>query len=52
VVFTEIRPVLLGTGEALWAGIDLSALRHECVTHVAGVRAMHVFLRTIHAEAS
>ena len=40
-----IRPVLLGTGEALWAGIDLSALGYECVKHVAGVRATHVFLR-------
>jgi hypothetical protein len=40
-----IRPVLLGTGEALWVGIDLPALGYECVTHVAGVRATHVFLR-------
>src|SRR5256712_5241224 len=40
-----IRPVLLGTGEALLAGIDLPALGYECVNHVSGVRAMHVFLR-------
>jgi dihydrofolate reductase len=39
-----IRPVLLGTGEALWASIDLSALGYECVKHMAGDRAMHVFL--------
>ena len=40
-----VRPVLLGTGEALFAGIDLPALGYECVKHVAGNRAMHVFLR-------
>ncbi len=40
-----IRPVLLGRGEALFADIDLSALGYECVKHVAGIRAMHVFLR-------
>ena len=40
-----VRPVLLGTGEALLADIDLPALRYECAEHVAGERAMHVFLR-------
>jgi dihydrofolate reductase len=40
-----IRPVLLGSGEALWQGIDLHALGYECVRHVAGERALHVFLR-------
>ena len=40
-----VRPVLLGTGEALFAGIDLPTLGYECVKHVAGNRAMHVFLR-------
>jgi dihydrofolate reductase len=40
-----VGPVLLGTGEALLAGIDLPALGYECVEHVAGERAMHVFLR-------
>jgi len=40
-----IRPVLLGAGEALWTGIDLPALGYEAVKHVAGDRAMHVFLR-------
>jgi dihydrofolate reductase len=40
-----IRPVLLGHGEALWAGIDWPALGYECVKHVAGTRATHVFLR-------
>ena len=40
-----VRPVLLGTGEALLADIDLPALGYECAEHVAGQRAMHVFLR-------
>jgi dihydrofolate reductase len=39
------RPVLLGRGEPLLVGIDLPALGYECVRHVAGNRAMHVFLR-------
>ena len=40
-----IRPVLLGAGEALWRDLDLSALGYECVRHVAGERATHVFIR-------
>jgi dihydrofolate reductase len=40
-----VRPVLLGAGEALWAGMDLPALGYETVKHVAGDRAMHVYLR-------
>ena len=40
-----VRPVLLGKGEALFAGLDLPALGYEAVKHVAGVRATHVFLR-------
>jgi dihydrofolate reductase len=40
-----IRPVLMGSGEALWQGIDLHALGYECAKHVAGERALHVFLR-------
>jgi dihydrofolate reductase len=39
-----LRPVLLGNGEALFAGLDLPALGYKCVKHVAGIRAMHVFL--------
>jgi dihydrofolate reductase len=39
------RPVLLGTGENLWSGIDLHALGYECARSVAGERATHVFLR-------
>jgi len=40
-----IRPVLLGSGENLLQGLDLRALGYECERHVAGERAMHVFLR-------
>jgi dihydrofolate reductase len=40
-----IRPVLLGSGENLWQGLDLRALGYECARHVAGERALHVFLR-------
>jgi dihydrofolate reductase len=40
-----VRPVLLGEGEALWTGLDLSALGYECVRSVQGERAMHVVLR-------
>jgi dihydrofolate reductase len=40
-----LRPVLLGGGEALFAGLDLRALGYECVKSVAGERATHMFLR-------
>ncbi len=40
-----VQPVLLGSGEHLFTGIDLPALGYECTKHVAGERAMHVFLR-------
>jgi dihydrofolate reductase len=40
-----ISPVLLGSGEHLLHGIDLSALGYECAKYVAGERAAHVFLR-------
>jgi dihydrofolate reductase len=40
-----IRPVLLGEGEHFWHDIDLPSLNYECIEHVAGERAMHVFLR-------
>jgi len=40
-----ISPVVLGSGENLFEGIDLRALGYECVKHVAGTRAAaHVFL--------
>jgi hypothetical protein len=37
--------VFLGTGEHLFADIDVRALGYECAKHVAGERAMHIFLR-------
>ena len=40
-----MRPVLLGSGEALLRDIDLHALGYECARQVAGERATHVFLR-------
>jgi dihydrofolate reductase len=40
-----LRPVLLGGGEALFAGMDLRTLGYECVKSVAGERATHVFVR-------
>jgi dihydrofolate reductase len=40
-----MRPTLLGSGEHLLHGIDMHALGYECAKHVAGERAMHVFLR-------
>lgn len=40
-----IRPVLLGSGEHLFEGLDMSALGYECAKHLAGERATHVFLR-------
>ena len=39
------RPVLLGAGESLMAGLDLRALGYECAETVPGERATHVILR-------
>jgi dihydrofolate reductase len=40
-----VRPMLMGAGENLFAGLDLRALGYEVARHVHGERAMHVFLR-------
>jgi len=40
-----LRPVLMGSGEKLWDGIDMHALGYECANTVAGERATHLFLR-------
>ena len=40
-----ISPVLLGTGEPLFAGLDMKALGYRCVEHVATEHATHVVLR-------
>ncbi|HVY06529.1 MAG TPA: dihydrofolate reductase family protein [Burkholderiales bacterium] len=38
-------PVLMGSGEHLFNGLDLNELGYECAKSVAGERANHVFLR-------
>jgi len=40
-----VRPVLLGSGEHLFAGLDMAALGYECTKAVAGERATHVLLQ-------
>jgi dihydrofolate reductase len=40
-----LRPILLGSGENLFAGLDLPALGYHCTEHVATEHAMHVVLR-------
>jgi dihydrofolate reductase len=40
-----VSPVLLGSGEHLFNGIDMRAAGYECTKSVAGERATHVFLR-------
>jgi dihydrofolate reductase len=39
-----LAPALLGTGEALLAGIDLRALGYQCIEHAGTADAMHVVL--------
>ena len=40
-----ISPVFLGSGENLFAGIDMPALGYRCVEHVGTPRATHVVLK-------
>ena len=40
-----IAPVLLGSGERLFEGVDLRALGYECVRTAASEKATHVVLR-------
>lgn len=40
-----VRPILLGSGENLWDGLDMRSLGYECTDQVAGERATHVFVR-------
>jgi dihydrofolate reductase len=40
-----IAPVLLGSGERLFEGVDMRALGYECVQFVASEKATHVVLR-------
>jgi dihydrofolate reductase len=40
-----VRPVLMGSGEALFAGLDLHALGYRVAEKIEGERATHVVLR-------
>jgi len=40
-----ISPVFLGSGESLFAGIDMPALGYRCVEHVGTQRATHIVLK-------
>jgi dihydrofolate reductase len=44
-VHLAIVPILLGSGESLLAGIDLTSLGYRCVEHVASERVTHVVIR-------
>lgn len=39
------RPILMGSGENLFAGLDLSALGYRCTGHTSTELAMHVVLK-------
>lgn len=39
-----ISPILVGSGEALFAGLDLPSLGYRCTRQVPGVKATHVLL--------
>lgn len=39
-----LTPALLGSGENLFDGIDLTKLGYRCVEHVASLNAMHVVI--------
>jgi dihydrofolate reductase len=47
-----ISPILLGSGEHLFDGIDAPALGYECTERVATPRAMHVILTKKSREAT
>lgn len=40
-----VRPIILGSGESLWTGLDMRALGYEVADHVTGERANHIFVR-------
>jgi dihydrofolate reductase len=43
--YFALRPILLGSGEAMFRDLDLHALGYECARQVIGERAVHLFLR-------
>jgi dihydrofolate reductase len=44
-VHMAISPILLGSGERLFAGLDLTALGYTCAEHVGTPNATHVVIR-------
>ena len=40
-----VRPVLLGSGEDFFYGINLRALGYKCFASISGERATHIFIR-------
>jgi dihydrofolate reductase len=40
-----IRPFLIGSGENLFAGVDMAELGYRCTEHISTELAMHVVLR-------
>lgn len=44
-VHLAVRPLLMGSGENLWHGLDMRALGYEVAEMIQGERAMHVMLR-------
>jgi dihydrofolate reductase len=43
-----IAPVVLGSGERLFEGVDLRTLGYTCTQHVASEKATHVVLTRKH----
>ena len=43
-IHLALRPILLGRGEPLFAGLDLRALGYRCARSVPGERAVHMYL--------
>ena len=44
-IHLALVPTLLGTGESLLSGIDLSSIGYRCVENVASPRVTHIVLR-------
>jgi dihydrofolate reductase len=44
-IHLAIAPVLLGSGERLFVGVDMVALGYECAEHVGTPNATHVVIR-------
>jgi dihydrofolate reductase len=38
------RPIIMGSGENLFSGVDMSALGYHCAQNISGEHAMHVVL--------